>query len=339
MSRLRHQVVEDATPVQQIYENEISAMTPANDTNVSSLASVKTGLDCHRRNDLSLNPQTRQDVDLEGIWTETTDGWRFMCVDDGEKENILIFASDEMVDKMQKFEKLFMDGTFYVYPSLWCQFYSIHCLVDDVRCPVAYTILPWKSMETYVRLFTLINAAAHTRIGTEPAPRVIQTDFEVAAVQAAQEVYPGADIRAFFCFSFLISCGVMSHRKALQLSTGPTLISSAMFVERCLATTPTQPSAGRLDGCPEQQSRPSKARGVQRLHHRDMGGRWRQISASTLELVGWCGTSDQQQHWRVPQQAEEPDPKRRDSRPWKNSSREDGSIGNWMNVLSVSNMT
>ena len=38
-------------------------------------------------------------------------------------------------------------------------------LVDDVMYPVAYAILPWKSKETYVRLFTLINAAAHTRIG------------------------------------------------------------------------------------------------------------------------------------------------------------------------------
>ena len=41
MGRLRHQVFEDATPVQQIYKNEISAMTPADDDNVPSLASVK----------------------------------------------------------------------------------------------------------------------------------------------------------------------------------------------------------------------------------------------------------------------------------------------------------
>ena len=135
-------------------------------------------------------------------------------------------------------------------------------------CPVAYAILPRKSKETYVRLFTLINAAAHTSIGTEPASRVIQTHFDVAAIQAAQEVYPG-----YFWFSCFPSCGGMSKRKALQLSIGPTLISSAMFVERCIVTTPTQPRAGRLNGCPEQQSRPSKVRAVQRLYHRDMGGR------------------------------------------------------------------
>ena len=104
-------------------------------------------------------------------------------------------------------------------------------------------------------------------------------------------------------------CGGMSQRKALQSSIGPTLISSAMFVERCLVTTPIQPSTGRLDGCPEQQSAQSKAREIQQLHHRDMGGRWRQIAATTLEPVSQRGSSDQQQSWRVPQQVEEPDPK------------------------------
>ena len=81
-------MLEDATPVQQIYENEISAMTPADDANVPSFSSVKSGLCCHGREVLSLNPQTRQDVNLEGIWTETTDGRSFVCVDDGEEEKM-----------------------------------------------------------------------------------------------------------------------------------------------------------------------------------------------------------------------------------------------------------
>ena len=58
---------------------------------------------------MSLNPQTRQGVDLEGIWAERSDGWRFMCVKDGVEENCLIFAIDEMLDNMQKVETLLMD--------------------------------------------------------------------------------------------------------------------------------------------------------------------------------------------------------------------------------------
>ena len=44
MSRLRHQVLEDAKLVQQIYENEISAMTSADDANIPSVSNVKSGL-------------------------------------------------------------------------------------------------------------------------------------------------------------------------------------------------------------------------------------------------------------------------------------------------------
>ena len=172
-------------------------MTPADDANVPSFANINSGLYCHQRNVLSLNPRTRQDVNLEGIWTEITDA----CVWTMVKKKIFLST----LDKIQKVETLFMDITFYIYPSLWCQLYSVHCLLDDVMCHVAYALVPLKSKETYVRLFTLINAAAHTRIGTKRAPRVIQTDFEVAAIQAAQEVFPGADIRGYVYLFFLTS--------------------------------------------------------------------------------------------------------------------------------------
>ena len=98
--------LEDATPVQQIYENEMSAMTPADVANVPSFSSR------HRRNVLPLNPQTRQDVKLEGIWTESTDGRCLMCVDNGEEEHTLVFATDEMLDKMQEAEVTFHGQTF-----------------------------------------------------------------------------------------------------------------------------------------------------------------------------------------------------------------------------------
>ena len=78
-------MLEDATPFQQINENDISALTPADDVNVPSFSSVKSGLYRHRRNVLPLNPHSRQDVNLEVIWS-------FMCVDDGEKKNLVFVA-------------------------------------------------------------------------------------------------------------------------------------------------------------------------------------------------------------------------------------------------------
>ena len=73
-------------------------------------------------------------------------------------------------------------------------------------------------------MFTLINAAAHTRIGLELAPRVIQTDFEVAAIQAAQEVYPDANIRGcFFHYSQAVWRKVAEKGLAVEYRTNPDL--------------------------------------------------------------------------------------------------------------------
>ena len=95
----------------------------------------------------------------------------------------------------------------------------------------------------------------------------------------------------FFYFSQAVWRNVTEKGIAVEYRTNPDLQRHV----RSATTSPTQPSAGRLDGCPEQQSRPSKSIAVQRLHHRDMGGRRRQISATTLEPVGPRGTLDQQQ--------------------------------------------
>ena len=77
----------------------------------------------------------------------------------------------------------------------------------------------------------MINAAVQTRVG--------------AAIQAAQEVYPDADIRGcFFHFLQAVWRNVAEKGLAVEYRTNPDL-----------------------------QPRPSNARAVQRLHHRDMGGR------------------------------------------------------------------
>ena len=151
----------------------------------------------------------------------------------------------------------------------WCQLYSIHCLVDDAMCPVAYALPPRKSNETYVGLFTLINTAADTRIG---APRVIRTDFEGAAFQDAQKVYPGVNIRGYyFNFSQAVWRNVAEKDLAVEYRTNPDL---QRHVRRA-AALPLLPLNQVQDVWMDilNNSPHIKARAVQQLHHRDMGGR------------------------------------------------------------------
>ena len=224
LSRLRNRVQNEVSPVQQLYEDEVGTMDPVVAAVMPNFHSIKSSLYHHRRKTRPVLPQVRQEVNLEGAWTTTTDGLAFLCVDDGEEDKILIFATDEMLNIMQEAETLFMDGTFYVCPRLWYQLYSIHCMVDKVMFPVAYALLPNKTRETYVRLFTLLNTAVQTRTGTEPSPRFIQTDFEAAAIKATQDVYPDADIRGcFFHYCQAVLRNVAEKGLAVEYKTNPEI--------------------------------------------------------------------------------------------------------------------
>ncbi|XP_046562156.1 uncharacterized protein LOC124271132 [Haliotis rubra] len=138
----------------------------------------------------STSPRTRADVDLTGSWTETTDGQQFLVVDSEDEDRILIFSTAEMLDILANAETIYMDGTFFVCPSLWQQVYIVHCLVDGQMFPVAFSLLPSKSRDTYIRLFNYLKDSVLAIVGVELSPSVVQTDYEAAAIGATERVFP-----------------------------------------------------------------------------------------------------------------------------------------------------
>ena len=49
-----------------------------------------------------------------------------------------------------------MDGTFSSTPSVFSQVYKIHGYYKDQVMPFVYALLPDKTYDTYLRLFTLL---------------------------------------------------------------------------------------------------------------------------------------------------------------------------------------
>ncbi len=47
---------------------------------------------------------------LEGIWRQTDDGRDFLCVDDGQEDRLLLFATTKMLEISSEADVLFMDG-------------------------------------------------------------------------------------------------------------------------------------------------------------------------------------------------------------------------------------
>ena len=86
-----------------------------------------------------------------------------------------------------------MDGTFKTVPTIFTQLYTIHGRVggnDNSRIlPLVYALMSGKSEECYRQLFQdLIDFSDEENI--QLYPQFILTDFEKAAINAAQTECP-----------------------------------------------------------------------------------------------------------------------------------------------------
>ncbi|XP_041355454.1 uncharacterized protein LOC121373075 [Gigantopelta aegis] len=143
-------------------------------------------------------PQTRADVILEEPWTQTNDGRRYLLFSDGNEDNMLVFSTDEQIVALQAAESIFMDGTFSSCPALWNQLYIIHDMDGTTMYPLVFALLPDKQRITYIRLFSLLKNEVQQLLNQPLAPSKVQTDFEMAAIQAVETEFPQAEVKGCF---------------------------------------------------------------------------------------------------------------------------------------------
>jgi hypothetical protein len=198
---VKRRSVEEVTPLPQIYQQEVAGavangtLTQEASFHLPQFASCKTSAYRHRRQRFPVLPRTREDIILEGEWTQTQDGDNWLIANDGDAEKLLIFGSTEGLLKTARARTLFMDGTFYITPYLFAQLYTVHANVfgQSRSFPLIYGLLPDKRQQTYERFLTLIQGAVENVQGQHLVfePREIVTDFEMGAIQAIHNILPG----------------------------------------------------------------------------------------------------------------------------------------------------
>uniref|UniRef100_A0A914W860 MULE transposase domain-containing protein n=1 Tax=Plectus sambesii TaxID=2011161 RepID=A0A914W860_9BILA len=113
---------------------------------------------------------------------------------------ILVFGTNNSLKALLESQDWFCDGTFDVTPKGFAQYYTIHCRLDKgelgvYTLPCLYIFMPNRQTATYVRLFIALRYYARL------TPRYCMTDFEEAAINAFNEVWP--DIHISGCFFHL----------------------------------------------------------------------------------------------------------------------------------------
>ena len=93
--------------------------------------------------------------DLPPVYRTTTNGDPFLVYDSGvgDKERILIFASQDALQFLADSEHWYADGTFKVCLEIFFQLYTIHGQCDGRIFPCVFSLLPNENENTYNRLF------------------------------------------------------------------------------------------------------------------------------------------------------------------------------------------
>ena len=172
MNQITKRCLEEVRPIPTIFTEELNKLRDDewDDTtrevveHLPTFNSAKSSLYRARRKQTPPLPKTQTDIRLEGKWTQTATGDRFLLFDNTHQTSRMIaFATTENLQDLATTDKFFCDGTFYTCPSLFYQIYTIHILIDDKMTPVVYAFLPGKSQATYTRFFTLLHDKVSTK--------------------------------------------------------------------------------------------------------------------------------------------------------------------------------
>lgn len=150
---------------------------------------VRTALQRHRASVRPSLPRSLAEVVLEGPWTMTKSGENFLVINDGAENRMLGFCDRAAMKILCQAPTIYLDGTFKVVPSIFCQLYSLHAFYKNQMMPLCFFLLPNKEKETYKRMFRLMINYAES-LGLQFSPSKMQLDFEVSALKAIKECFP-----------------------------------------------------------------------------------------------------------------------------------------------------
>lgn len=243
-SQVRQKVLEKAKedptmPTAQVYYKVVNAerkrlsLTLSKElvgTSIPTLDSCRSSIIRSRREMLPAQPQRREDI-IAGDWC-MHEGENFLLINDGFEEKIMAFGTKQNILMMAEAKRVFLDGTFYTCPSLFKQLYTMHIVYRGKMIPVLYALLPNKTTATYARLLKKVTEVT-SEFGACFKPETFTVDFERAAINAIEELFPAAEIKGCL-FHFTKCIWSKTQRCGLQTAYGVDM-EVKTFVKRLSA--------------------------------------------------------------------------------------------------------
>ena len=211
---MRKRARDETTSMQAIYDQEKVKLLQQSVTAMASPGETASALPQHqrvkssryheRRKRSPLMPSTNGDIDLDGQWTTTFQGYRFLLGEDGdEADKIIAFAPNSALHALANADTYHMDGTFATALRLFYQIVTLHAFVLGVMLPLVFGLLPNKDGNTYIRFLSLVKEKSES-VGFTISPQRIMQDFEKGLMNACIHVFPGVIVKG--CYFHYAQC-------------------------------------------------------------------------------------------------------------------------------------
>lgn len=141
-------------------------------------------------------PRTLQELQILNPYDVTARDDRFLLYDSGrgDRDRVIVFCTDLGLLRLSQSDMLFVDGTFKTSPTMFVQIYTVHAIFMGHVFPFAYCLCRRKTKETYRIIFGTLKAEAADR-NYQLQPTTVLLDFEIGAMNAAREIFPGVIIK------------------------------------------------------------------------------------------------------------------------------------------------
>ena len=150
------------------------------------------------------DPTTLAEIETNTYQRLTHDGSQFLLWDSGENdvERIVMFATQENLQRLHASQTWLGDGTFKVAPRVFFQLYTVHAVVNSKVTPLVYALLPNKTTPNYIRIFAKLHEKISELEGMTDdfgGPTLMLLDFEQGAISGIQDVFPDTTVKGQCC--------------------------------------------------------------------------------------------------------------------------------------------
>ena len=140
-----------------------------------------------------------------------------------EKNQMIILGTFKSLEILKESDHWFADGTFDIAPNAYYQVYTIHCLHMGRVFPCLYAVMSNKKQSMYTDFFEQVREYVN-----EKCPETVTLDFEIAAINALELIFPNAEING--CFFHLKRS---MYRKIQALGYQKEYCKNLEFASKC----------------------------------------------------------------------------------------------------------